>query len=334
MYVPQECFYLRCGRVKNYMWVRNLMMHWGGNLEQIVATAAVDADVRSRIERQLALNPEAALALSIDDAITDCALIGCDTYFHDGAAGGVIFEAKRDGDLADIIDQQRKQIAAATEAVRQVVVMGGTKVSLLSTPDNVVRSYYAIRDGYHLVTNSRYMASRFVEAASGMRPLGALKEFRYAKGKLPVSRGHVALLYLSDPFFRNLTSPSFRIEMARRTRAANELRSLRLAQMAAQAEGRSANSIDALIRDGYLPITFGRSPDGSRPVRRDDRFVDSLRGAKGTFLPVVDVNVTRVTRGEIRAFGKFNKAYMREWRAMDPVVVAFSESVAKKSGDL
>ena len=76
MRVPEECFYLRCFRVQNYHWIRNLVQGWGGSLDGIVATPAVDYRIREKIERQLALSTTELLKAAVDDQITDCALIG------------------------------------------------------------------------------------------------------------------------------------------------------------------------------------------------------------------------------------------------------------------
>ncbi len=55
-HVPPEAFYLRCFRVANYRWVRNLVQGWGGDIDGVVATPAADFRIRERIESQLAFN--------------------------------------------------------------------------------------------------------------------------------------------------------------------------------------------------------------------------------------------------------------------------------------
>jgi hypothetical protein len=66
MRIPEECFYLRCFRVSNYVWVRNLVKGWGGDLDGVVATPGADYHVRDRIESQLGLNIATLIDARID----------------------------------------------------------------------------------------------------------------------------------------------------------------------------------------------------------------------------------------------------------------------------
>ena len=72
---------------------------------------------------------------------------------------------------------------------------------------------------FHLVTNCERLVNRFFEAGKGDHSLANLEEFRYARGQFP-SEQQDTFLYLSDPFFRNLATPAYRIESLRRMRSA------------------------------------------------------------------------------------------------------------------
>lgn len=328
---PQECFYLRCGRLKNYLWIRRLIMDWGGSMDEIVATRVVKRRIRQRIENQLALDPDAAMGESIDEELNDLALIGCDTYFQDGAALGVIFEGSpQSRRLGEILKAQREASRAATGAKEGTVRLENHEVSFLSTPDHRVRSFYAVVDNHHLVTNSRHLATRFLQAVSGIKPLGNLKEFRYARSQLEEDRNYAAFLFLSDPFFRKITSPGYRIERSRRKHAIRDLESLHLARLAADAEDHSADTIPELVKARFLPHGFGNCADRSHPLIQGEELVDSLRGVRGTFLPVADVSISRATPSEVSAYAKFTTAYRREWPMIDPVSVAFSRKPSQE----
>ena len=323
MRVPEESFYLRCYRVKNYSWVRSLIQGWGGDLEGIVATPAVDYRVRDKIEKQLAISPARLMEAGIDEELSDCALIGLDTFFEDGAAVGVLFEGKQRNRLAEIIQAERLRVAEAEHATEGAIEVAGSTLQLLSTPHHQIRSFYAVSGRYHLVTNSQVLAQRFLETANGDKCLGSLKEYRYARSELQAEDNCAAWLYLSDPFFRNLTSPEYRVELERRRQAARDLITLHLARMAASAEGRGNLSMTALTRDGFLPGEFGHRPDHSHPDVSEGEVCDSLRGIHGTFLPIADVGVTKCTSFEKSAYEDFTTAYQREWRTMDPVLLSF-----------
>ena len=73
---------------------------------------------------------------------------------------------------------------------------------------------------------------------------------------------------------------------------------LRLAQLAAQAEGHGDLPSDQLIRLEFLPAGFGIRPDNSRLEYRDGKPHDSVRGPRGFFLPIPDVPVSEVTADE------------------------------------
>src|SRR5262249_40498862 len=93
-HVPAERFYLRCGSCANFQWLRTTLDIWGGNLRDLTAVRGLDYDVRGRLERQLALRETALSKVLGDTVIADVALIGTDTFFREGAAVGVLFQAR------------------------------------------------------------------------------------------------------------------------------------------------------------------------------------------------------------------------------------------------
>ena len=332
MRVPEECFYLRCFRVQNYHWIRNLVQGWGGSLDGIVATPAVNYQVRQKIEKQLALSTVELLKASIDNHITDCSLIGLDPFFHDGAAVGVLFEEKSGGGLEQIITAERTRVTKEENAFSTVIRIQGQAVQKLYSEHHQVRSFY-VRDGrYHLVTNSEMLAKRFLETASGTQCLGKLNEYKYSLTQSQNDNHSLAWLYLSDPFFRNITSPQYRIEFERRQLASDDLNILQTARMAAFAEGLDDVSTSALVRQGFLPAEFNQRPDHSRIEFSEGEVCDSHRGIHGTFLPIADRAITQCTRSEWEAYEEFKRAYQREWRTMDPVMLTFNRKPASLPG--
>ena len=324
MRVPEECFYLRCFRVQNYHWIRNLVQGWGGSLDGIVATPAVDYRIREKIERQLALSTTELLQAVVDDQINDCALIGFDPFFGDGAALGVLFEEKTGGRLAEIISNERMRVKEAEDGHETVVNIQGRSIQKLYTAHHQVRSFYVHDGKYHLVTNSEILARRFLETEAGVHCLGNLNEYRYSLSQSRQDNNSLAWLYLSDPFFRNITSPQCRIELERRRLACEDLFTLQTAHLAAAAEAIEDVSTNSLIRLGFLPEGFNQRPDHGTMESNDGEFYDSQRGVHGTFLPIADMAITRCTMSEWRAYEEFKNAYQKEWRTMDPVMLTFN----------
>ncbi|MBL8810679.1 MAG: protein kinase [Planctomycetaceae bacterium] len=320
--IPAECFYLRCFRIANYSWVRSLVKGWGGDLEGVVANPAVDFHVRDRIESQLALDVDSLVSAGADDEISDCALIGLDPFFHDGAALGVLFEAKSAGRLGEILEEERAKVARLKNLTETTVQIEGRSVRLLTTNHFEIRSWYVVKDGYHLITNSKALVQRFLQTSQSSS-LGALAEYRYARSKMDTDGKCVSWLYLPDPFFRNITSPKYRVELHRRRRAADDLIALQLARMACEAETGAVMGVPELIQNGFLPLDFGTRPDNSSATVSDGIVCDSHRGVHGTFLPIADMPVVTCTSYERNAYEAFRDAYTKEWRTMDPVLLSF-----------
>ena len=131
---------------------------------------------------------------------------------------------------------------------------------------------------------------------------------------------------MSDAFFRNLTGPQYRIEIARRLQAAADIDLVRLARLAAAAEGRPGRSIEELIAAGLLPPEFGPLCDGSHTVVSGDEVYDSLRGRLGSFVPIADVPVAKASQAEVSEYRRFGEFYATRWGRMDPVVAGVART--------
>ena len=321
-HVPKECFYLRCRSLSEYLWLRKLVVRWGGSFNDLISTEAVDHRIRAKIERQLSFSLNAEARNELDNLISDMALIGTDVLFQDGAALGVLFEAKDGPALEKFIRRGRdRTLREYTNASEKSIRFGDYRASFISTPDNRVRCFHATHGKYHLITTSSYIAKRFFDLRKGYGSLGRLAEFRYARSVMPLTKDDGVFIYLSDPFFRLIVGPHYRIETTRRAWAMRDWQHVYLARLAARAEGADGGSVESLMGAGLLPSDFLKRPDGSRPVIQDGTICDSLRGAMGSFLPVPDVKVPMATRSEVDSYRRFASHYRSQWRRMDPVSI-------------
>jgi len=319
--VPEECFYIHFPAFPKLGQLRRKLEAWGGTVDQLITMRGVDDDVAAKLQRQFAL-PEADLAALADkDCIGAVAVIGCDTFLREGPALGLILEARQPEALAAGLAEVRKRIVVDWGAREESLILRGQKVSYLFTDDRRVRSFHVSNGKYDLVTNTRTIAERFLEAAANIRPLQADAGFRHARTSFPPDYRDEAFIFLSDPFIRALVGPAYRIEMARRLRARTELDMVILARLAASAEGVTATEIPGLIKLGFLPDSFGRRPDASYIVERTGSSYDLPRGSRGYLLPIPDMPVTGVTQAEVTAYESFRWSYQREWERMDPVAI-------------
>ena len=323
MRVPHECFYVRFGRFSNYLWLNGLIEEYGGDISSMVTLRSYIAPMSKRAQRQLALEQSVLAELLGDQVIADVAIIGRDTFTHEGAAIGMLFQAKNDVLASDLATQRKRALVREKDLgiTEEKVQIAGREVSFLSTPDNRVRSFYARDDKFHLVTTSRAIVERFFAVADGRGSLGESAEFRVARRAMPLDRQDTIFVYFSAAFFEGLLSPQYQVELERRMKAVTDMELLTLARLAAAAEGVRGETVDDLVEAGLLPRGFGRRPDGSGPVLTDTVVFDSRRGARGYFTPIPDVKLGGVTAAEADRVSRLGEVFASQWRRMDPLMV-------------
>ncbi|RMF44947.1 MAG: hypothetical protein D6753_01285 [Planctomycetota bacterium] len=318
--VPQDCFYVRFGSFANFLWFRDLSERFGGDVAQAVLLRGFNYDSTGRMERMLASRMTTVARMFGGNIVNDMALIGTDLYVKEGAALGVLFHVTQPALFETTVQADRKTAAEQTPgAVLRELEIGGRRVSFLATPDNRVRSFY-VRDGnYALVTTSRYLVERFVGVADGAPALAELESFRAARSWMPASNGYTMFAFFSPEFFYRLMSPEYQIELKRRLLAIAHLEVAEMASTAAENEGLRNDSIASLRIEGLVPAWFDHRPDGSRVLRAGQHWIDSMRGRRGSFIPIPDVPVTAVTAREAREYRKTAEFYESKWRDMDPI---------------
>ncbi len=330
--VPPECFYLRFGSFSNYVWFQDIAERYGGDMAQAVLLRGFNYEATAKMERMLAAKMTAIAKMFGDQLIGDMAVVGSDLYLKEGASLGVIFYAKNPRLLAAAIESDRRAIAAKAEGARvdQLSILG-KDVLLLSTPDNRIRSFYVSDGPYVFVTTSRTLAERFIQVAAGDQSLAQTPHFQWARTWLPDTNDYSVFAYFSPQFFHRLVSPQYQIELQRRLEAIAHLEIAEIATQAALAEGHVADDIVQLKAQGLLPEWFDQRPDGARALRGSDRWVDSLRGARGSFLPIADVPLTAVTAQEADSYATISDFYQQQWRHMDPLMVGIRRFKAEGS---
>ena len=108
-HVPAECLYVRFGSFTNYQWFRHRLDNWGGDLRNLISARGLNYNMNARLERQLSLHETPLSALLGPTVIADVALIGDDTFFREGAAIGMLFQARNNFALDSDFRRQRTE---------------------------------------------------------------------------------------------------------------------------------------------------------------------------------------------------------------------------------
>lgn len=320
--VPQDCFYLRFGTWDNQLWLKRLLDEFGGGLSQMVQLRGYQARIDSKFLDQLAIESTQLDEWFGGNLIQDVAIIGHDTYFDTGPAIGVLLHAKDTGFLQRQIEGRRNRFAqrdAETQVLQ--VMIGDARVSFLSTANHRYRSFYVVSGAFHLVTNSRAIAEKFLAGARGGPTLGRLPEFRYARQLMPLDRHDTVFVYFSTPFFQQLLSPQYQIELRRRSRALAEMQMMRLAQLAAAGEGYADAPLEFLSLHGFIPPRFLEQAWVGRYDFGQGGWQDATRGLRGFFLPIPDMEIAEVTPDEAAWFASRAKYFAEHFHQLDPLLV-------------
>lgn len=333
--VPADCFYIRFGSFSNYLWLNQLLTDFGGDLASMVAPQPLRQEASQRVQQQLGLKQSALAEVMGPAVIADVALVGFDLYLTEGAALGILFQARNSPILRRDLTQQRRMAMAGLRdqgATEETVTIGQREVSLVSTPDHALRSFYVVDGDYHLVTTSRRLVERFLEVRDGSGVLAELPEFQRARELLPLDREDTVFVYFSTPFLQNLVSPHYQVERLRRLRAATDMELLALAKMAAEGRGFDQDDREFLIENRFFPAGAAKRPEEGEVTYRQGELIDTLRGARGTFLPIPDVELQQVTRSELADYQRRATYYQENWRQFDPLMIAVQRTALNRDG--
>lgn len=321
--VPVDCFYFRFGTWDNQVWVKKLLEEFGGDLTRMVSLRGYQARVQQKFLDQLALESTQLDEWFGGNLIKDVAIIGSDTYFSSGPAIGVLLHASGSKTLADRISSKRKSFAESRpgEVNLNNVPIGGREVSLLSTLDNRYRSFHIVDGDFHLITNSRTLAEKFLTCQETGKTLGKSAEFRYIRWLMPVDRDDTIFAYLSSAFFQNLLTPQYQIELRRRSQVIAEMQMIQLARLAAAVEGFPKAPLEFLAGNRFLPAGFDSRQTASRISETPEGWIDSIRGRRGFFLPIPDMAVESVTPSEAEWFARRSSYFSENIPQLDPMAL-------------
>ena len=342
--IPPEFFYIRYGSFENYLWFRDLSDEYGGDISRMLMLNGLANESAARVERQLSMRTTQLSRMLGPTVIEDQALVGKDLFLGDGASMGVIFQAKNIFLLRTSLNNDRSGVAAKDgEVTLKQIKLDDRPVSLLSSVDNRVRSYMAVDGDFIMIANSETMIRRFFRVGQGSKSLAETASFRLSRQLMPLDRNDVIFVYFSPYLLRELVSPQYLIELRRRSHANADIALVHLARLAASQElDRDDSStqlveqrgIDSLIDLGFLPSRFSDRPDGSGVITLGSQAVDTLRGARGTFLPISDTSIDAVTPDEAEWYSRIADQYTTRFPTIDPIMIGIQREVIADSPSL
>lgn len=332
--VPPECFYIRYGNFRNYLWAKGLLERHAGSVARLITLRGQDTQAEHRIQEQLGLRESALASVLGPQLISDIAMIGRDTYLKEGSSVGVVFESRNQALLqAELMKQRSNAVQRFRDQGAKIenFKMLNHTVSFASTADNRLRSFLVRIGNYHLVTNTKEIVRRFIEVCGKKTPsLGDSGAFKLARVHYPLKDDAAVFVYIDPKFFHGLVSPQYQIELRRRLMAVTQIELVQMARLAAEHEGVPGQSVAELRDSGLLPPYFETRADRSHVVFEGNRLVDSLRGARGTFLPIPDVEIDGVTPTEASAFSELEKFHEQSWSHVAPLLMSVGRKQLKK----
>ena len=323
MRTPQECFYIQFGRFNHFLWLTDLLKDYGGDIGRMAVLRGQSKSMNEQIERRLGVKQNALAKLLGETVIEDIAIVGRDAFFDEGPALGVILHAKNNLLLTSDIQRQRREAfvrETPNGAKEEQIKILDREASMMTTPDHAFRSIMVSDGDFHLVTTSLEIAKRFIQTRDGEGSLGATQEFRSLRKQFANTRKDTVFAYFSSYFFQGLLTPQYQIEQRRRLTSLIEMEMLTLARMAAKAEGTALTAASDLETQGYLPKGFSARADGSTILESEAGFADSLRGARGSFLPITDMPMEGVSAEELSIYESLTESW--RGRQLDPLLVA------------
>lgn len=326
-HVPPECFYIRFGSFNNYLWFLDLAEEYGGDIGRMITLRGTVNKSTERFQNQIATQINQLSRMLGASVVEDQAVIGRDLFTNDGASMGVILKASNAFLLRSSLNNDRSTRASSDDKITlKQIDVDGHQVSFLSKTDNSIRSFLAEDNGYFLITNSKTLVKRFFEVSKSGESLAKTPSFRLSRSLVPVDRDDTIFAYFSPQMLQGLVSPEYMIELRRRSAAESDVSLVHLARLAAASESNDASSttlsVEELIEEGFLPLSFGKRPDGSGIVTIGERVIDTMRGGRGSFLPIADVEIEKVTAQEAEWYNSIANEYSERFPQMDPIIVA------------
>ncbi|MBW3539090.1 MAG: hypothetical protein KY476_02360 [Planctomycetes bacterium] len=336
--VPADQYLVECRTLTKLLELTETADLWGTHLFNQAAQDATTARVGERLKDQLALRTSGLTRPFYDLVVERVAVTGSDLYLREGSDVTLIFQVKQPAVFKTRMDQFLGEAAAVEHAARSEGEFRGVKYVHVTTPDRSVHVFSAYpREDLHVRSNSIVGLTRVLAAIEGkdrdgqpITTLGNTDEFKYIRTLMPAgAEEEDVLIYLSDPFIRNVVGPRLKLTERRRLLAYNHLRMINHAAMMYRTQyGKRAESLAELVEGGCAQDVYGEgtleNPNGGEYSLGPDGLTGqcTVVGSAAAMVPCCEIPLEGVTQEEADAYQSFREQYDQYWRTFfDPIAV-------------
>lgn len=332
---PEDFYYMRMGNMKQTLELFDMITGKWGSLLQRYLPDQVGVNLKEKYLTQLALLDNKEARNFYDSVIEEMAIVGSDPFLVTGTDMSVIYRVKNPLMFHTTIGMHRAYFKAKYQAKENDLEIATLKVTLLSSRDQLVKSYMVNLDEKTVViSNSPKALERIINTHQGKyRSLAQIDDFLYMRTVYSGDdQKEAGFLYLSDSFVRHLVSPELRIKEARRMAALQKLTYLqRMILLYIDYKGFLPRSVKALLTELIPDHKNYQKRLASQMFHLKDLTINQFQvvsktyGHFGYFKPNIDDPIMMITAREGKAYERFVERYSRFWQEyFDPIGVRFS----------
>ena len=331
--VPEDFYLAEFRSLAKLLEVADTSDLWSTHLLNQSIKEARTQRVGERLKTQLAIHTSGLLRPFYDQVVSEVAVAGSDLFHREGSDATLLFAIKQPALFRQRMDSFLADAAKSPNAKREQGTIAGVEFTHVSTPDRSICVYSAYpAPDLHVRSNSRPALERILQTTQNQsaKSLGRSDEFLYIRTLMP--RGAVeedGLLYLSDPFIRNLVGPRVKLTERRRILCFNHLKMISYASMMYRTEyGKQPSSLADLEHGGCTPGDFGQGrlscPDGGKYGLSADAHCGtcSIHGNTNFLTPIIEIPLDQVSAAEADEYRSFLEEYNQYWRTFfDPIAI-------------
>lgn len=320
---PSDAIYARVSTLAEWLRLEDTFDKWGGSFLSAVSVNGKKLGVSKRYRARLGLGSKLMARLVGAKVIGEMAVIASDPLLQEGAGLAVIFAPlpEMQSQFNTTFEAQVTQLKLTRGAKESQIKIAGRDVTLYENKERTLSSYRTKFDDKLIIANNALLMEQIIKAAQKTLPaLYDAADYQYYRALYALEDKETAFIYLSQDFFRKITSPGWRITRARRARAYVVMEQLQNAYKAALIDTGKTLDKDALLAAQYLPKQCEKyltkiQLDTKTGTASFDGF-----GALGNLKSVDELIPTHVSQNDVAEYRVFKQEYERFWRQfIDPV---------------